>query len=206
MKVKENCQKDVFSSVPFKKFELSNPPIYSYTENWVQHKYFLCLFGEFSKFVYVHGMFWKVALLEISRTPLLTRVAGLQYTFCIATKYKLLTKEGLPGIRTSALKKEFLMDILLHKKLQKAKINTSKGNINFLKCHSWRQYWCWYLGTKIQVQKIEYEHYPKNILKLLNSIHIWFDFKSRPRRWRAAWCFQIFIMATHLFHFIHNIL
>ena len=30
-------------------------------------------------------MFWKVALL-------LTRAAGLQYTFCNATKHKLLTK------------------------------------------------------------------------------------------------------------------
>ena len=37
-------------------------------------------------------MFRKLALLEISRGPLLTRVAGLQYTFCNATKYELLTK------------------------------------------------------------------------------------------------------------------
>ena len=29
-KVLENYQKNVFSSVPFKKFELSNPPIYNY--------------------------------------------------------------------------------------------------------------------------------------------------------------------------------
>ena len=48
MKVLENYQKNVFSSVLFKKFKLSNPPTYSYTENWVHH-YILCFFREFSK-------------------------------------------------------------------------------------------------------------------------------------------------------------
>ena len=37
-------------------------------------------------------MFRKVAFLEISRSPLLTGVAGLQYSVCNATKNKLLTK------------------------------------------------------------------------------------------------------------------
>ena len=37
-------------------------------------------------------MFRKVALLEISRSSLLTRVASLPYSFCNATKYELLTK------------------------------------------------------------------------------------------------------------------
>ena len=37
-------------------------------------------------------MFQKVAFLEISRSPLLTGVAGLQYTVCNATKNELLTK------------------------------------------------------------------------------------------------------------------
>ena len=37
-------------------------------------------------------MFRKMAFLEISRSPLLTRVAGLQYSVCNATKNKLLTK------------------------------------------------------------------------------------------------------------------
>ena len=37
-------------------------------------------------------MFRKVALLEISRSPLLPRVAGLEYTFCNTTKNELLTK------------------------------------------------------------------------------------------------------------------
>ena len=84
-------------------------------------------------------MFRKVALLEISTTPLLTKVAGLQYTFCNATKYELLTKEGLSGRPTSVLKKDFFMDVLLYKKLQKAKINNSKCKINFLLCQCRRQ-------------------------------------------------------------------
>ena len=37
-------------------------------------------------------MFRKVAFLEISRSFLLTGVAGLQYTVCNATKNELLTK------------------------------------------------------------------------------------------------------------------
>ena len=37
-------------------------------------------------------MFRKVALPEISRSPLLPRVADLQYTFCNAAKNELLTK------------------------------------------------------------------------------------------------------------------
>ena len=37
-------------------------------------------------------MFWKVAFLEISTSPLLTGVAGLQYSVCNATKNELLTK------------------------------------------------------------------------------------------------------------------
>ena len=37
-------------------------------------------------------MFRKVALLEILRSPLLPTVAGLQYTFCNATNYEILTE------------------------------------------------------------------------------------------------------------------
>ena len=37
-------------------------------------------------------MFQKMSFLEISKSPLLTRVAGLQYTVCNATKNELLTK------------------------------------------------------------------------------------------------------------------
>ena len=66
------------------------------------------------------------------------------------------------------------MDVLIHKKIQKAKINTSKGKINFLQYRRRRQCRCLYIGTKIQVQKIECEHYSKNFkaFKLLNSIRI----------------------------------
>ena len=37
-------------------------------------------------------MFRKMAFLEISRSPFLTGVAGLQHSVCNATKNKLLTK------------------------------------------------------------------------------------------------------------------
>ena len=39
----------------------------------------------------MHGMFRKVTLLEISRSPLFMGVAGLPYTVCNATTNKLLT-------------------------------------------------------------------------------------------------------------------
>ena len=48
-KVLENYQKNLFSSIPFKKFDLSNPPTFNYTENSLHRKCFLCLFWEFSK-------------------------------------------------------------------------------------------------------------------------------------------------------------
>ena len=35
MKVLENYQKNIFHSVPFKKFELSDPPTYNYAKNYV---------------------------------------------------------------------------------------------------------------------------------------------------------------------------
>ena len=40
----------------------------------------------------MHGVFWKVALLEIPRSPLLAGVARLQYTVYSVTKNELLTK------------------------------------------------------------------------------------------------------------------
>ena len=39
----------------------------------------------------MHGMFRKVTLVEISRSPLFIRAAGLQYTVCNATRNELLT-------------------------------------------------------------------------------------------------------------------
>ena len=41
MKVLENYQKNIFISVPFKKFELSNLPAYNYSKNWLHRKCFL---------------------------------------------------------------------------------------------------------------------------------------------------------------------
>ena len=67
-------------------------------------------------------MFRNVAFLEISTTPLLTRVAGLQYTFCNATKYELLTKEGLSGRPTSVLKKDFFMDVYFIRNFKRQKL------------------------------------------------------------------------------------
>ena len=47
----EIIKKKVFNNIPFKKFELSNPPTYNYAENWFRRKCFLCLFWETSKFL-----------------------------------------------------------------------------------------------------------------------------------------------------------
>ena len=40
----------------------------------------------------MHGVFRKVTLLEISRSPLFNGVVGIQYTVCNATRNELLTK------------------------------------------------------------------------------------------------------------------
>ena len=40
----------------------------------------------------MHGMFRKVTLLEILRSPLFIGVASLQYTVCNATRNELITK------------------------------------------------------------------------------------------------------------------
>ena len=48
MKVLETYQKNVFRSIPFKKFELSSTPNYFYTENWL-HRNSFRLFWEFLK-------------------------------------------------------------------------------------------------------------------------------------------------------------
>ena len=46
LKVPEIFKKNVFSSVPFKEFELSNPPTYNstVTENLLHRKFFLSVF------------------------------------------------------------------------------------------------------------------------------------------------------------------
>ena len=40
----------------------------------------------------------------------------------------------LPGLPVSVLEKEFTVDVLLHKKLRKAKIKISKGKKTILQC------------------------------------------------------------------------
>ena len=49
MKVLEYYYKNVFSSAPLKKFELSNLPTYNYGGDWLHCKCFLCMLLEFSK-------------------------------------------------------------------------------------------------------------------------------------------------------------
>ena len=67
----------VFSSVPFKKFELSNPPTHIYSKNWLDRKCFLCLFWVLSK-LDVRHLWWNYFLVKkqkllrfatLSRTP-----------------------------------------------------------------------------------------------------------------------------------------
>ena len=75
------------------------------------------------------------------------------------------------------------MDVLLHKKLRKAKIKVKENFCNVVadadisKCS--RETTASYLGAKIQVQKVESKHYSLNILKLL--IGVAFDF-SKARK------------------------
>ena len=101
-KVLKNYQKNVFSSALFKKFELSNPPTYSYAKTdsganisfvgfenfkigWRKSavKSYLSkvakIFGFCREILLKHSMFRKVALLEILRSPLLTESTDLQY-------------------------------------------------------------------------------------------------------------------------------
>ena len=77
------------------------------------------------------------------------------------------------------------MDALCRNKPPKAKIKTSKGKKKFCNPYAdvnadadaniskwFRETVVSYLGTKTQVEKIDYEHYSQNILRLLNSIRI----------------------------------
>ena len=61
MKVLENYQKNVFSGVPFKSFELPNSPTYNYNENRLQRKCFLCLFQKYSKLL-IECLWWNQPL------------------------------------------------------------------------------------------------------------------------------------------------
>ena len=72
------------------------------------------------------------------------------------------------------------MGVLLHNKSRKAKkkICNADADVNVdadADISKWsRETTVGYLGTKIQVQKIESEHYSENILRLKNNIRIWF--------------------------------
>ena len=61
------------------------------------------------------------------------------------------------------------MDVLLHNKPWKTKIETSKGKQNFRNDDATTT-----VATKVQVQEVESEHYTQNILSLLNSICVSF--------------------------------
>ena len=113
-----------------------------------------------------------------------------------------------PSRKACILWKDFLMDVLLHNKPRKTKIKTSTGKIKFLRCQCWCRYfqmvlrkysncknsgtgnWAWALF-------LEYSYY-----LCLISLKL----KNLARRWITAWRFQIFLMATHLFVFIHDVL
>ena len=65
-----------------------------------------------------------------------------------------------------------------------------------------------YLGTKIQVKKIQSDHHSQNTQRFLNSICILISLKleNRAKRWRTARGFQIFLLAKHLLLFIGDVL
>ena len=94
----QNYQKNVFSSIPFKEFELFNPPTHS-----AAVIFFVCFenfkiglrasvveshlskvtetFGFCREIQHVYGMFRKAALLEILKSPLLTGVRAYSIEF-----------------------------------------------------------------------------------------------------------------------------
>ena len=88
LKVLEKSQKNFFSSVPLKRFELSNLPTYNYTEIWpifkiagsasVVESWFSEVTGEISALwisVKTHSYVPKVTRLKILRSALLNGVA-----------------------------------------------------------------------------------------------------------------------------------
>ena len=59
------------------------------------------------------------------------------------------------GRTASVSEKDFTMNVLFHKKLQRAKIKTSKGKIKFLQCQCWCQRQCrsWYRDGNAEIYK-----------------------------------------------------
>ena len=118
----------------------------------------------------MHGLFRKVALVELSRCPLLTGIAGLQYTVCNATKNELLTK-GIFLMATNLFLFLFIHDILyahvlpsiyfffrrsdmLHKKLLRVARKTmllrvARKNISHRSCVARQKYDLVYFTTRV---------------------------------------------------------
>ena len=61
-------------------------------------------------------MFRNVAFLEISRSFLLTGVAGLQYTVCNATKNELLTKFRKCAFKLKEISKKVISTVVPYQK------------------------------------------------------------------------------------------
>ena len=70
-------------------------------------------------------MFRKVALLEISRSSILTRVVSLLYTFCNATTYELLTKFLDGAFMFTENFQEVISNGVPYQKLQTCKLQLS---------------------------------------------------------------------------------
>ena len=85
--LEKRLYKNASSRVPYRQFELFNPPTYSYTENWLHNKCLMWAFREILKMLGERviassfynsciGLLRKVALPDIWGNHLLTGVAG----------------------------------------------------------------------------------------------------------------------------------
>ena len=93
---------------------------------------------------------WKLQLsaLPVFKTPQMTSTvkflfseAGAGFLQSNCSKQQLKFARRLADV----LKKDFTMDVLICKKLRRAKLKTSKRKIDFLRsrCRCWRQCRCW---------------------------------------------------------------
>ena len=98
MNVLEIYLKNIFSSVHFKKFELSNPPTSNYIGIAWRASVVESLFSKatlsrnLTRAWHVPKRNLEISLLEISRSVLFSGVTGLWYTVSNATEIELLTK------------------------------------------------------------------------------------------------------------------
>ena len=136
----------VFSSVPFKYFELPNPPTYNYTENWLHRKCVLCLsfVEKLKKKMSCNYVLKKTScnyVLKTSWKRLRRQKCFTRTNVCWVRSRRLrvlyritaLNKSKLPGRPAIVLEKVFNMDVLLHKNIRREKIKTLKGN-KLLQC------------------------------------------------------------------------